>query len=92
MGTGEQAGERTMTGTGEQVRPVINVIVRKLCALADFPRDGVEEGPAGARASVHRLPGSGAVPAARRRSPGRGGVEHAGGCAARAELRDGRRR
>jgi error-prone DNA polymerase len=48
----EQAGEQ------EQIRPVINVIVRELCALEDFLPDGVEEGPAAARASVHRLPGT----------------------------------
>ncbi|HEY4450041.1 MAG TPA: DNA polymerase III subunit alpha [Solirubrobacteraceae bacterium] len=49
-----QAGER------EQIRPVINVVVRELCALEDFLPDGAEGEPAAARASVHRLPGSGA--------------------------------
>jgi error-prone DNA polymerase len=45
-------------GAQEPIRPVINVIVRELCALEDFLPDGAEGEPAAARASVHRLPGS----------------------------------
>jgi error-prone DNA polymerase len=49
-------------GRGEQeeeIRPVINVIVRELAPLERFLDGGVEEGAGRlARASVHRLPGS----------------------------------
>jgi error-prone DNA polymerase len=57
-----RARERDQVGEQEPIRPVINVIVRELCALEDFLPDEAEEGPAGARASVHRLPGSAAAP------------------------------
>jgi error-prone DNA polymerase len=43
----------------EQIRPVINVIVRELAPLEGFLAGGVEDGPQAAGAArVHRLPGS----------------------------------
>jgi error-prone DNA polymerase len=46
----------------EPIRPVVNVIVRELCALESFLSDGAEGEPAArAGARVHRLPGAGAA-------------------------------
>jgi hypothetical protein len=43
---------------GEEIRPVINVIVRELAPLERFLADGAEETVGlGGRARVHRLPG-----------------------------------
>ena len=51
--------EGTGEAVAEEIRPVVNVIVRELAPLEQFLSDGVEDalGPAqGAR--VHRLPGA----------------------------------
>jgi len=65
MGTGLSRTARAHPdGHRRAVRPVINVIVRKLCALADFLPDGVEEGPAGGpRERCIACPAPAAVPA-----------------------------
>jgi error-prone DNA polymerase len=45
--------------TGEEIRPVINLIVRELAPLERFLPGGVEDAPAAdGAARVHRLPGS----------------------------------
>jgi error-prone DNA polymerase len=50
-----RASERQEEGR-EEIRPVINVIVRELAPLDGFLDGGIEE--RSAQASVHRLPGS----------------------------------
>ncbi len=56
----------------EEIRPVINVIVRELAPLDDFLDGTVEDGVAGAGgASVHRLPGGERSVAARSAEAGR---------------------
>jgi error-prone DNA polymerase len=49
---------------GEEIRPVVNVIVRELAALERYLFGGVEGAGAADSARVHHLPGSGDVPAA----------------------------
>jgi FKBP-type peptidyl-prolyl cis-trans isomerase 2 len=47
----------------EEIRPVVNVIVRELAALERYLSGGVEGADGPESASVHRLPGSREVPA-----------------------------
>jgi len=48
---------RAVDGEGEEIRPVINLIVRELELLEQFLDDGLGEG-ASSDGTVHRLPGS----------------------------------
>jgi len=72
------SSERDAGGQAEQIRPVINVIVRELAPLERFLPGGVEDAAGAPRAArVHRLPGA---------SPAGGG-----GCARRRGRAAGRR-
>jgi hypothetical protein len=47
---------------GEEIRPVVNVIVRELAALERYLSGGVDDAGAAESARVHHLPGSRDVP------------------------------
>ncbi len=50
-------GQQGEDAAKEEIRPVVNVIVRELAPLEQFLADGAEDAPGSARsASVHRLP------------------------------------
>jgi error-prone DNA polymerase len=49
--------EQDTEGAGEEVRPVINLIVRELAPLERFLPGGVDEPAAATTARIHRLPG-----------------------------------
>ncbi len=61
----------------ERIRPVINVVVRELAPLERFLEGGVEGGGGGGRGRARAPPGR------------RGGIQHARGGPAGAELRRG---
>ena len=74
----------------EEIRPVINVIVRELAPLERFLAGGSRRDPSRRGRRVHRLPGSAPAPRPGEEPEGaRGGREHARGRPADAELRGG---